>query len=357
MYRYVWYNVPTYGYTNKSHRRACTVEVGGDILSESPTQAVSGGFMGLQYLGRNYFLLDCTVTVGGDIRAVQTGGEDGIAAAGGLAAVVMAGSSDVVTRFNGNHVTVYGEIAAQANGQAVSGQMLGLNQHSNPAKGTVELKNNTFTGQKVLLGDGQYTPFTGISAANAYSEEGNRVVFLRPGQCPETGTVTLEATATDTVDLWLVGELTVQHQLEDVPRQESTCVQAGHIAHRRCTVCGMLFGLDSLDDVLTEEEVLLPLADHTFTGPWQYDDARHWQLCSVCGTESEHEDHAFRWVTDQEGTDTLPEIRHEECSVCGYARDAVSSPPTGDTAQPLLWTALLLLSVTGGAYLLRKKVI
>lgn len=59
---------------------------------------------------------------------------------------------------------------------------------------------------------------------------------------------------------------------------------------------------------------------------WKSDDVKHWNNCT-CGQEKLDEaEHAFEWVIDQEPTATETGSRHQECTVCGYAREAVEIP-------------------------------
>ena len=82
------------------------------------------------------------------------------------------------------------------------------------------------------------------------------------------------------------------------------------------------------------------------------------------------------WVTDKEATTTEKGSKHEECSVCGYAKAAVeipmlestaptepesdentNVPQTGDTNDLTIWISLLVLSGIGvaGTMIYRKK--
>lgn len=72
-------------------------------------------------------------------------------------------------------------------------------------------------------------------------------------------------------------------------------------------------------------------------------------MCSECGYECQH---TFVWVTDKEATATAAGLKHEECTVCGYAKAAVeipatTVPQTGDAGNMAQWIALLGVS-TGG---------
>lgn len=105
-----------YSYKSKTHRRDCDVTVEGNIIAKSPIKAVASGFNGLQSIDSFYFIKNANVWVSGDIRAVQTDNEAGIAVAAGLNAVVIndsAGSASTVVSFTGNRVQVDGVISAE----------------------------------------------------------------------------------------------------------------------------------------------------------------------------------------------------------------------------------------------------
>ena len=68
-------------------------------------------------------------------------------------------------------------------------------------------------------------------------------------------------------------------------------------------------------------------------GDWQYDETNHWNTCE-CGETINKAEHTFKWVIDTEATATQAGSRHEECTVCGYKKDAVEIPATGTTGDP-----------------------
>ncbi len=94
----------------------------------------------------------------------------------------------------------------------------------------------------------------------------------------------------------------------------------------------------------------------------------HWLECS-CGATKESAAHDFEWVIDRKATTANAGEKHEECSVCGYAKDPVSIsklathstsdtdnsdstsgtddtvvPNTRDTESPIFWLILLVIS-------------
>lgn len=106
---------------------------------------------------------------------------------------------------------------------------------------------------------------------------------------------------------------------------------------------------------------------HSYGADWKSDADNHWHECP-CGDRKDTAAHSFKWVIDKEATATARGSKHEECTVCGYKKAAVeipatgsaakpsdqpdnlgntTSPKTGDSSNPVLWSALLFIS--GGA--------
>ena len=53
-------------------------------------------------------------------------------------------------------------------------------------------------------------------------------------------------------------------------------------------------------------------------------------------------------MTDKEATTTQAGSKHEECSVCGFAKPAVEIPAqTGDYSNTGLWVTLLIAGLCG----------
>lgn len=106
---------------------------------------------------------------------------------------------------------------------------------------------------------------------------------------------------------------------------------------------------------------------HNHGTAWKLDAGNHWHECP-CGDRKDIAAHSFKWVIDKEPTATRKGSKHEECTVCGYKKAAVAIPAkgstvkssdqpdksgktassnTGDSSNPVLWSALLFIS--GGA--------
>lgn len=117
---------------------------------------------------------------------------------------------------------------------------------------------------------------------------------------------------------------------------------------------------------------------HNHGTAWKSDAGNHWHECP-CGDRKDIAAHSFKWVIDKEPTATRKGSKHEECTVCGYKKAAVAIPAkgstvkpsdqpdksgktassnTGDSSNPVLWSALLFISggaVIGTTVVSRKK--
>lgn len=97
------------------------------------------------------------------------------------------------------------------------------------------------------------------------------------------------------------------------------------------------------------------LDSHTYGTSWKSDANGHYHECTVCGAKGTVTAHSFQWVIDKNATANAKGSKHEECSVCGYKKDAVeipvTAPATGDATNIVGVFALLLAS----GYVLAKK--
>ncbi|MEE0807557.1 MAG: hypothetical protein U0M22_08895, partial [Acutalibacteraceae bacterium] len=121
--------------------------------------------------------------------------------------------------------------------------------------------------------------------------------------------------------------------LVKIEAKAATHLTEGNIEYWHCDGCDKYFK----DQAATEEiadlsETVIPkLAEHTpdNTG-WHSDDNNHWNTCA-CGAKLNEAAHTFEWVIDKQPTETEAGSKHEECTVCGYAKAAVEIPATGTT--------------------------
>ena len=121
--------------------------------------------------------------------------------------------------------------------------------------------------------------------------------------------------------------------LQKVPETPATHLKEGNIEYWYCDGCGKYFKDQTATKEITDfSEIVIPkLAEHTpdSTG-WHSDDNNHWNTCA-CGAKLNEAAHTFEWVIDKEATETEAGSKHEECTVCGYAKAAVEIPATGTT--------------------------
>ena len=120
--------------------------------------------------------------------------------------------------------------------------------------------------------------------------------------------------------------------------------------------------------VLASAIATVTIGEHTCVaqqGDWKYDANEHWKICA-CGEKLNEAAHIFEWVTDKKATATEAGSKHEECTVCGYAKAAVeipatgnsTSPETGDNSNMMLWIAVMLAAgtaLTGTVLYSRKR--
>lgn len=104
------------------------------------------------------------------------------------------------------------------------------------------------------------------------------------------------------------------HEWEEIPAKAPTCTEAGHAAYRKCHVCGLMLDLNG--NALTTVPVIAATGHNYQNG-----------VCTVCGARED-----------------VPA--------------PVTPPKTGDSADPLLWSVLLLAALLGAGALctgLRKR--
>ncbi len=74
-------------------------------------------------------------------------------------------------------------------------------------------------------------------------------------------------------------------------------------------------------------------AEHQF-GDYVYDSKTHQRECAGCEAVIDQGAHEFTWIIDRQASKTESGLKHEECTVCGYAKDPVEIPVVAAEQKP-----------------------
>lgn len=128
------------------------------------------------------------------------------------------------------------------------------------------------------------------------------------------------------------------HTMQKTDKVEAACTTPGKEAYYTCGVCGKHFEDEAgtVEIANLDEYGNIPATGHTFA-----------------------------WIVDKEATAAEAGLKHEECTVCGYAKAAVEipaketadGPQTGDSGNLVLWAAVMLAAgaTVIGTVLYRQK--
>lgn len=162
------------------------------------------------------------------------------------------------------------------------------------------------------------------------------------------------------------------HTMQKTDKVEAGCTTPGKEAYYTCETCGKHFEDEAGKVEITNLDGYgnIPATGHVAGTEWKSDETSHWNTCE-CGEKLNEAAHTFAWVTDQEATATEAGAKHEECTVCGYAKTAIeipatgtpsdtdtNSPQTGDSSSIVLWFSVMLAAgtaLTGTALYNRKR--
>ena len=127
----------------------------------------------------------------------------------------------------------------------------------------------------------------------------------------------------------------VSHDMKYVEAKEPTHLEDGNISCWYCEYCDKYYKSAAGTNELSLEEITITkLKEHTpDDSGWHSDETNHWNTCE-CGEKLNEAAHTFEWVIDKEATATENASKHEECTVCGYAKAAVEIPATGTAEEP-----------------------
>ena len=128
----------------------------------------------------------------------------------------------------------------------------------------------------------------------------------------------------------------------EVPSEN--CLTQGTAAHKYCAVCDKKYAADAdvlaaYNTALTDEELKLPVANHTPTTDdsgiiYDANDANHSKICSVCQEKFDTESHVGSFVADGANG------HKGQCSVCMLDTSTEAAPHNfvGSTCEDCNWT-------------------
>lgn len=162
-----------------------------------------------------------------------------------------------------------------------------------------------------------------ISAADCT----NAAVYLKSCSCGQVSTNNADVFTSGTP----AGHKTVCHEAV-----EANCIATGNVEYWECKSCNKYFNNEAATTEIQLENTVVDKAPdkHVSDGSgWYSDKDTHWNTC-VCGVIFENTAHMFTWVIDREPTEHAAGLKHEQCTVCGYAKAGVEIPATGTTTKP-----------------------
>ena len=108
------------------------------------------------------------------------------------------------------------------------------------------------------------------------------------------------------------------HELVKTEAKVSTCEEHGNIEYWTCGRCHLIFRDEGAAELISAEDVVLPLAEHTFSGNYEVTDNSHKKICGVCGDAfGEAEKHIKEQVHDSE-------YHWDICSICNHALSEIT---------------------------------
>lgn len=188
----------------------------------------------------------------------------------------------------------------------------------------------TVTGFHPTIAPGGFIGYdnNGTTAGCAFDKKKNPSLNAVGADSGTPGSNQIKAADTTSLLSNICGSYLGGHTLSKVDRKEATHLTEGNIQYWVCANCGGYFSDASGANMITSLDVVIAKsAEHTAdrTG-WHSDADNHWNTCE-CGEKINQSGHSFTWVIDKEATSTEKGSKHEQCTVCNYAKTAVEIPP------------------------------
>ncbi len=196
-----------------------------------------------------------------------------------------------------------------------------------------------------------YDVYAGTSAADAKKVEGspfaadtnisdfvNASLYFRIVEHTHTGgraTCSSPAICEDCSNKYGAVDASNHTNLVKTDTKPATHLAEGSIEYWHCKGCDNYYSDKEATKKISLADTSIPkLPEHTADGTgWHSDKNSHWNTCA-CGAKLNKAAHSFEWIIDKEATETQAGSKHQQCSVCGYAKEAVEIPATGTATNP-----------------------
>ena len=214
----------------------------------------------------------------------------------------------------------------------------------------------TVTGSHPTIAPGGFIGYdnNGTTAGCAFDKKKNPSLNAVGADSRTPGSNQIKAADTTSLLSNICGSYLGGHTLSKVDRKEATHLTEGNIQYWVCANCGGYFSDASGANMITSLDVVIAKsAEHTAdrTG-WHSDADNHWNTCE-CGEKINQSGHSFTWVIDKEATSTEKGSKHEQCTVCNYAKTAVEIPLV-KTGTEEAKTSYKIIEGTESSYVLQS---
>lgn len=213
----------------------------------------------------------------------------------------------------------------------------------------------TVTGSHPTIAPGGFIGYdnNGTTAGCAFDKKKNPSLNDVGADSGTPGSNQIKAADTTSLLSNICGSYLGGHTLSKVGRKEATHLTEGNIQYWVCADCGGYFSDANGANMITLDVVIAKSAEHTAdrTG-WHSDANNHWNTCE-CGEKINQSGHSFTWVIDKEATSTEKGSKHEQCTVCNYAKTAVEIPPV-KTGTEEAKTSYKIIEGTESSYVLQS---
>ena len=214
------------------------------------------------------------------------------------------------------------------------------------------------TGSHPTIAPGGFIGYDddGTTAGCAFDQEKNPALN-GVGDSGTSGSNQIAAVDTKSLNSNICGSYKGGHTLSKVDAKEATHLAEGNKEYWLCAKCGCYFSDASGSTAIAAADVVIPkTAKHTVdsTG-WHSDADNHWNTCE-CGEKLNLSGHSFTWVIDKKATAEEKGSKHEQCTVCGYAKAAVDISVEGAVEIPVegIETSYAITEGTGSIYALQS---